>query len=127
MDREDHPMNEPSAVKHPIDVESPMIVSTPGTCGGKPRVEGHRIRVQDIVIWHENMGMTIDEIISSYPGMNPEKIDAALRYYRAHREEIERDLEEEERLADQLESGPNIEIIRLSGPVDARTNPNSSG
>jgi uncharacterized protein (DUF433 family) len=104
-----------------------MIVSTPGTCGGKPRVAGHRIRVQDIVIWKEQMGMTIDEIISSYPGMTPEKIAAALRYYQAHREEIERDLKEEEEFADQLESGPNIVIVRTTGLIDAGTNPNSSG
>ncbi|MEO0014001.1 MAG: hypothetical protein RLZZ535_2390 [Cyanobacteriota bacterium] len=26
------------------------IEITPGVCGGKPRIAGHRIRVQDIVI-----------------------------------------------------------------------------
>ncbi len=26
------------------------IEITPGTCGGKPRIAGHRIRVQDIVV-----------------------------------------------------------------------------
>ena len=28
------------------------IEITPGTCGGKPRIAGHRITVQVIVIWH---------------------------------------------------------------------------
>ena len=28
------------------------IEMTPGVCGGRPRIAGHRIRVQDIVIWH---------------------------------------------------------------------------
>jgi hypothetical protein len=32
------------------------IVLTPGTCGGKPRIAGHRIRVQNIAIWHERLG-----------------------------------------------------------------------
>jgi len=26
------------------------ITQTPGVCGGKPRIAGHRIRVQDIAI-----------------------------------------------------------------------------
>ncbi len=29
------------------------IEITPGVCGGKPRITGHRIRVEDIVVWHE--------------------------------------------------------------------------
>lgn len=38
------------------------IVSTPGICGGGPRIDGHRIEVEDIAIWHERMGMSPDEI-----------------------------------------------------------------
>ena len=32
----------------------PHIEITPGVCGGKPRIAGHRIRVQDIVVWNHN-------------------------------------------------------------------------
>ena len=35
--------NEPTSGP-PLD--RPRIVSTPGTCGGKPRIEGHRITVK---------------------------------------------------------------------------------
>ena len=38
------------------------IESSPGVCGGKPRIAGHRITVQNIVIWHERMGMSADGI-----------------------------------------------------------------
>ena len=48
-------------------VISEHIEITPGICGGKPRIAGHRIRVQDIVIWHEQMGMSPDEIVSRHP------------------------------------------------------------
>ena len=34
------------------------IEITPGICGGKPRIAGHRITVQNIVVWHEQMGMS---------------------------------------------------------------------
>ena len=38
-----------------INIIKEHIEITPGICGGKPRIAGHRIRVQDIVIWHEQM------------------------------------------------------------------------
>jgi uncharacterized protein (DUF433 family) len=50
---------------------TPTIINhieiTPRVCGGKPRIAGHRIKVQDVVIWHERMGMSPDEIVYHYP------------------------------------------------------------
>lgn len=68
------------------------IEATPGICGGKPRIAGHRIRVQDIVFWHESMGMSPDEIVSEYPGLTLADVYAALAYYHDHRDEIDRDV-----------------------------------
>jgi len=34
---------------------SQRIVQTPGLCGGKPRIDGHRITVQNIAIWHDRL------------------------------------------------------------------------
>jgi len=38
------------------------IESTPDTAGGKPRIRGRRITVQDVAIWHEPLGKSADEI-----------------------------------------------------------------
>jgi len=38
-------------------VTSKHIEVTPGVCGGRSRIAGHRIRVQDVVVWHEQKGM----------------------------------------------------------------------
>jgi uncharacterized protein (DUF433 family) len=38
------------------------IVRSPGICSGKPRIDGHRIRVEDIAISYEHWGMSPDEI-----------------------------------------------------------------
>ena len=65
------------------------IVLTPGTCGGKPRIAGHRIRVQDIALWHERLGYSIEEIIAHYPQLTLADVHAALAYYYDHREEIQ--------------------------------------
>lgn len=43
-----------------LPVITEHIEITPGICGGKPRIAGHMIKVQDIVIWHEKMGMSPD-------------------------------------------------------------------
>jgi uncharacterized protein (DUF433 family) len=72
------------------------IVKTPGMCGGKPRIAGHRIRVQDIVVLHEQQGHTPDEIVSAYPQLSLAKVYAALAYYHDHQEAIRRDMAEDE-------------------------------
>jgi uncharacterized protein (DUF433 family) len=62
-------------------VISEHIEITPGVCGGKPRIAGHRIRVQDVVVWHEQMGMSPDEIVSRYPTITLADVYAALTYW----------------------------------------------
>ncbi len=72
---------------------NPYIEITPGIVGGKPRVAGHRIAVQNIAIWHEWMGKSVDEIADEYD-LTLAEVYAALAYYFAHREEIDKSIEE---------------------------------
>jgi uncharacterized protein (DUF433 family) len=67
------------------------IVQTPDTCGGNPRIAGHRITVQNIAIWHDRLGWSADEIASEYD-LELADIYAALAYYFAHREEIDQSI-----------------------------------
>ncbi|MEW6249346.1 MAG: DUF433 domain-containing protein [Planctomycetota bacterium] len=78
------------------------IEATPGVCGGKPRLAGRRIRVQDIVAWYEYHGMTPDEIVSGYPQITLADVHAALAYYHAHRAEIQQQMQEDAEFADGL-------------------------
>ena len=66
-----------------------------GPSGPKPRIAGHRIRVQDVAIWHEKLGMSPDEIVDQHPTITLADVHAALAYYWDHRDEIERDMAEE--------------------------------
>ncbi len=77
------------------DVIIQHITKTPGVCGGRACIVGHRIRVMDIVVWHEKRGYTPDEIVQMFPGISLADVHAALAYYFDHREEIEQDLREE--------------------------------
>jgi uncharacterized protein (DUF433 family) len=65
------------------------ITKTPGVCGGRACVSGHRIRVQDIVVWHEKRGYCPDEIVDMFPGITLADGYAALAYYFDNRQEIE--------------------------------------
>ena len=80
------------------------IEITPGVCGGKPRIAGHRIKVQDIVIWHEKMGMSPDEIVSEYPSIGLSDVYAALAYYHDHLEKIRQQIAEDEEYVKELQA-----------------------
>lgn len=81
------------------------IEITPGTCGGKPRIAGTRIRVQDIVIWTER-GLSPDEIISQHSHITLADVHAALTWYHDHRAEIDRQIEESEKLISEMKADP---------------------
>jgi uncharacterized protein (DUF433 family) len=71
------------------------VVVTPGVAGGKPRIAGHRITVQDIAVWHERLGLSADEIATAY-GLSLADVYAALAYYYDHREEMDQAIRADE-------------------------------
>ncbi len=92
------------------------IEVTPDVCGGKPRIAGHRIKVRDIVIWHQRMGMSPDEIVYHYPTITLADVYAALAYYHDHQEEIRQDIKSSENFAQQLQGNkPSLVEKLLSG------------
>ena len=88
--------------EHPAD--RLRIVSTPGICGGRPRIDGHRIQVEDVAIWHERMGMSPDEIVSEHPSIMLADVHAALAYYYENRERIDADIEAAKQFAQQMKT-----------------------
>lgn len=71
------------------------IESSPEVCGGKPRIAGSRVRVQDIVVWTE-AGQSPDEIVGSFPHLTLADVYAALAYYHDHREATDRQIREDD-------------------------------
>lgn len=80
---------------------SDHIELTPDTAGGKPRIRGRRLTVQDIAIWHERLGKSADEIAAEY-NLTLADIHAALAYYFDHREEIDARMAEDRTFAEAL-------------------------
>lgn len=111
----------PTQTLNPPDNREPApdrvrIVSTPGTRGGKPRIDGHRITVEDVAVWHERMGMSPDEIVYNYPTITLSDVYAALAYYFENRERINADILEGELYVQEMKAkfgpGPLQEQLR---------------
>ncbi|MFW6161213.1 MAG: DUF433 domain-containing protein [Planctomycetota bacterium] len=77
------------------------IEVTLGVAGGRPRIAGHRITVQDIVIWHERLGRSADEIAAEYD-LTLADVYAALAYYYDHRAELDEAIRADEDYAADL-------------------------
>jgi len=73
----------------------------PGVAGGKPHIAGHRITVQNVVIWHEWMGLSADEIAAEH-GITLADVYAALTYYYDHRDEINQSIQADEAFAHEV-------------------------
>lgn len=104
-------------------VISEHIEITPGIAGGRPRIAGHRIRVQDIVVWHEHLAMSPDEIISQYPGLTLADVYAALTYYHDHMDDIRRYLAEENELAESLRAQTPSKLMKKLAERNAASDP----
>jgi len=84
-----------------VESSNQHIEITPGVVGGKPRIAGRRITVQDIVIWHERLGKTPDEIAAEYE-LTLAEVYAALAYYFDHRPEIDQSISDGEAFVEAL-------------------------
>lgn len=85
------------------------IEITPGIAGGKPRIAGHRITVQNIVIWHEWLGKSADEISAEHE-LDLADIYAALAYYHDHLAEIDAAIHAGEKFAESLRAENSSKI-----------------
>jgi uncharacterized protein (DUF433 family) len=84
------------------------IESRPGVLGGKPCIAGRRIAVEHVAVWHERLGLSADEIAVEYD-LELADVYAALAYYFAHREEIDRSIREGKEAVCQLrEQSPSL-------------------
>jgi uncharacterized protein (DUF433 family) len=88
------------AVIHDIGT---LIVRNPEIRSGRPILAGTGVSVHSIVIRYK-WGQTPEEIADQFGHLSLAQVYAALAYYHANREEIEADLEQEDKLYDRLAS-----------------------
>ena len=63
------------------------------------------VRVQDVALMAEIRGKTPDEIVEALPHLSLAQVHAALSYYFDHREEVQRELREDEDYVRQFRAG----------------------
>lgn len=73
----------------------PGIESTPGVCGGDPCIVRTRIPVRALE-QYRRLGVSDADILRSYPSLRAEDLANAWAFVRAHRDEIERQIRENE-------------------------------
>ena len=66
----------------------PGVESTPGVCGGEPRIVRTRITVW-VLEQARRLGTGEAELLQAYPALRAEDLTNAWAYVRSHRQEIE--------------------------------------
>ena len=98
------------------DIVRKHITKTPGVCGGRACIAGHRIRVMDIVVLHEMRGMCPEEVAYQYPSITLADVHAALAYYFDNRDEIQAEFRKDEEWAKFAEANyPSLIKEKLGG------------
>ncbi len=81
------------------------LVRTPGICGGRLRIDGTRMTVNQIVTLSKQ-GLTAPQIIEHYPQRTLSEIYTVLAWYHAHQPEFDQELIQEaiveERVAQEI-------------------------
>jgi len=83
------------------------ITRVPGKCGGAPTFAGSRIGVADVVAPARRHDWDLERVrAQEFPDLSPAELDAAMRYYREHEEEIEAILQCDRESRESLPSAP---------------------
>jgi uncharacterized protein (DUF433 family) len=67
---------------------STKIVQSADILGNQPHIEGRRIRIKDIVLWFESLGMSADEIADSY-NLTLADVYSALAFYHLNQKSLQ--------------------------------------
>lgn len=83
-------------------VKHPYISRKKGVCGGKPIISGTRLKVAQIAIEYEQIGLTPDEILQAHPHLTLAQVHDALSYYYENASEINADICANEQWVEEL-------------------------
>lgn len=72
------------------------LVRTPDICGGRLRIDGTRMTVNQIVTLHRQ-GLSVEQIVEQYPQRSLSEVFGVLAWYHEHKAEFDQELEAEAR------------------------------
>ena len=97
------------------NVTAAHIEQKPGYSGGEPHIAGRRIKVRHVYVWYELMGMTPDEIASSYD-LTLVEVHAALAYAYENIEAIQEAIHRADAFAEEMKKTRQSKLTSL--PLD---------
>jgi uncharacterized protein (DUF433 family) len=80
----------------------PYISIDPKISGGQPVIKGTRIKVLEVAVKYELMGMSPDHIVNEYPHLRLEQVHDALSYYYENKEIFDKKYRDEQLFLTQL-------------------------
>ena len=90
-------------------IKHPYISINTKISKGSPVITGTRIRVIDIAIEYDRLGLTPDQIIDAHPHLTLEAIHDALSYYYENRSMMDKEIKSKKDMIRKLaQKGPSI-------------------
>ena len=71
------------------EIAHPYISPSPQNGQGSPVIKGTRMKVMDIALRYELMGMTPDQIVEQFPHLTLSQVHDALSFYYEHKVELD--------------------------------------
>ena len=93
-----------------VSLSTEHIEIDPAICGGRPRIKGTRVRVQDIVSELMFHGLSPEEIVSAFPRVSLSAVYAALAYYHDHSDDIRKAFDNDSALAEKLKANSSSRL-----------------
>lgn len=83
-------------------LKHPYISINPKISRGSPVIAGTRVRVIDIAIEYDRLGLTPDQIIDAHPHLTLEAVHDALSYYYENRETMDEKIRKEKEFIEKI-------------------------
>ena len=98
----------------PKRLKHPYISINPKISRGSPVISGTRVRVIDIAIEYDRLGLTPDQIIDAHPHLTLEAVHDALSYYYENREALDDKIRKEKEFIEKI-AKETPSILKRSG------------
>lgn len=87
-----------------METTLPRYIDVRDNRAGQPRpyIAGTRVRVQDVVRYHERLGMSSEQIVQELPHLTLAQVHAAMLFYFEDREAIWKCIREDEAFLESL-------------------------
>ncbi len=93
----------------------PYISINPKISRGSPVISGTRVRVIDIAIEYDRLGLTPDQIVDAHPHLTLEEVHDALSYYYENRETLDEKIRKEKEFIEKIAKETPSILKRNSG------------